>query len=298
MKVYNNHTTGCPQVHFRFYNFDAFHNNSNFTFIDSPQVFTKIPKEVFNEKIVYLELEEPNRFFVKDVGWFNHFEFDKYFYKVFSICPFTTKWSNKIHGTNNESVFMPIFFQPYENNKIYDIIYAGHIYPGNIETDVSVLTNFNYRIVSNTESPIITNKSATHEEKFKLISQSKICLVHNLLYPTEEHINAVKAIPQYQENEAFSLLDKGIVPQIKIRALEAALCKSLILCKRDPWNVIENYFEPNEDFIYYDKDNVKDQIQEILANYEKYLPIINNAFNKVQKYTTEAFYKKYLEGLV
>ena len=296
MKVYNKHTTGSLQAHYQFYDFDKFHNDANFTFIDSPQIFTDIPKEVFNDKIVYLELEEPNRFFV-NVDWFHHFEYDKYFSKIFSICPYTTAWFKKVHNIDRTHVFIPICHKPQDNTKLYDIMYAGHIYPGDIERDVSVLKDFNYRIVSNTDHALVTNKSASHEEKLQLISQSKISLVHNLLYPTPEQISFIKTTPRWNENEAFSILDNGLVPQIKGRVFEAALGKSLILCQRDPWNVIEKYFEPGKDFIYYDRGREKFQIQEILDNYDDYLPIIENAYNKGLNYTTEAFFNKYLRDL-
>jgi DNA-directed RNA polymerase subunit F len=296
MKVYNRNTTGSPQAHYRFYDFDRFEHPGKFVFIDSPQVFTEMPREIFEEKIVYLELEEPNRFFV-NVDWFNHFDYDKYFFKIFSICPYTTKWLNSIYGTNREHTFIPICHKEQSTEKLYDIIYAGHIYEGNIENDVSILKHFNYRIVSNTDHPMTTNKCATHNEKLRLIAQSKISLVHNLLYPTIDHIDFIKTIPEYHKNEAFSLLDWGIVPQIKGRTFEAALCKSLILCQRDPFNVIEHYFDPNKDFIYYDKEHIKEQITDILDNYEIYLPIIESAYSKAQQYTTESFFNKHLRNL-
>jgi glycosyl transferase family 1 len=297
MIVYNKYTTGSPQAHYRYYDFERFNNNANFTFIDSPQVLTDIPADFFhNRKIVYLELEEPNRFFV-NVNWFNHFEYDKYFSKVFSICPYTTEWYNKIYNSDHTHTFIPIRHQPQNTEKSFDIIYAGHIYEGNIETDVMALKDFNYRVVSNSDHPITTNKSATNEEKLKLISQAKISLTHNLLYPTTDHINFIKTIPRYNENEAFSLLDRGIVPQIKGRTFEAALCKSLILCQRDQFNIIEKYFEPNKEFIYYDKENAKEQIKDILNNYDQYLPVIENAYIKAQNYTTEAFFNKHLKDL-
>lgn len=296
MQVYNKHTTGSAQAHYRFYDFDKFKNNNDFLFIDSPQVFTDIPKEIFNQKIVYLELEEPNRFFV-NVDWFHHFEYDKFFSKIFSICPFTTKWFKEMHNIERTHVFIPIAHKEQNFNKIYDIMYAGHIYPGDIENDVSIIKDFNYRIVSNTDHLLVTNKSASHEDKLKLISESKISLIHNLLYPTKDHIDFIKTIPFYEKNEAFSLLDKGVVPQIKGRVFESALCKTLMLCQKDPWNVIENYFKPNEDFIYYDKNNAKEQIQDILNNYDNYLPIIENAYKKGLNYTTDSFYEKYLKDL-
>ena len=294
MKVYHEHTTGA-QVHFRYYDFDKWiDKEDDFVFIDAPQVFTDIPDDFWKQKIVYLEQEEPNRFF-SNVGWFNHYEFDDKFSEVFSICPYTTDWYNSM-GKNHTNVFMPITYQPQQEDKLYDICFAGHIYAGQIEEDVSVLKNFNYRVISNSEHKITTDKSVSQEEKLQIISQSKISLVHNLLYPTEEHIANVKKISGWEKNAAFSRLDEGIVPQIKGRVFEAAMCKSLILCQRDPWNVIERFFEPEKEFVYYDKGCGKEKIEEILANYENYLPVIEAAYEKSLNYTTKSFATKYLKA--
>jgi spore maturation protein CgeB len=86
-----------------------------------------------------------------------------------------------------------------------------------------------------------------------------------------------------------------LVPQLKSRVFEAAFSRSLILCKRDPFNVIENFFEPEEEFVYFDEGELKEKLVDILLNYEKYLPIIENAYVKaVNQYTTEEFFNQYL----
>jgi hypothetical protein len=149
-------------------------------------------------------------------------------------------------------------------------------------------------LVSNTNNSLVTHKSVDNKEKLRLITSSKISLVHNLLYPTKEHIDFIKTIPNWEGNEAFSLLDQEIVPQIKGRVFESALCKSLILCKKDQFNVIEHFFEPNKEFIYYEDEK---QIQNILDNYDDYQHIIEAAYNKAQNYTTKAFFNKYLRNL-
>jgi glycosyl transferase family 1 len=291
VNIYREYITGCPQVHYRFFDFDKYQSKSDFIFIDCPQELNQIPLEIFNNKILYLELEEPNRFF-SDVAWFNHFSYDKYFNKVFSTCPYTVKWKNDL---NYQYVFMPFLWEPQiKTEKLFDIVYVGHLYEGPIEENIQVLKYFDYRIASNTEHPMNTNKSISYQEKLKLVSQAKITLVHNLLYPTAEHIKNVKMISRWNEHEAFSLIDQGIVPQIKMRTIEAAMCKSLILCQQDPFNVIEQYFT-NDEFVYYDKQYAREQITDILNNYDKYLPIIEKAFIKVQNYTTKVFFEKYLK---
>lgn len=297
MKVYNEYITGSLQAHYQFYNFDKFNNDANFIFIDSPQIFDKVPQDILDQKIIYLELEEPNRFF-SDVEWFNHFEYDKYFSKIFSICPYTTKWFKEVYNIERTHTFIPINKDTIvHNEKQYDIIYAGHIYDQNITNDINLMKEFNYRLISNTEHPLVTNKSCSNEEKLKIISESKISLIHNLLYPTEEQVKFIKTIPNWDKNEAFSLLDQGIVPQIKGRVFESALCKSLMLCKKDQFNIIEKYFEPEKEFIYYNQDTAVDQIKDILKNYDDYLPIIESAYNKALNYTTEEFFNKNLKDL-
>jgi spore maturation protein CgeB len=86
------------------------------------------------------------------------------------------------------------------------------------------------------------------------------------------------------------------MPQIKGRTFEAAFSKSIILHKFDKWNVIEDWFVPNEDFIYFtDEKDLEEKIYEILKNYDGYKYIAENAYNKaMNKYTTESFIKNYI----
>jgi preprotein translocase subunit Sss1 len=143
------------------------------------------------------------------------------------------------------------------------------------------------------------------------IAESKVTLVQNLLYPRWYHILNVWRIPDWQHNEAFrfipawwepwKLLDreKILVPQLKSRVFEAAFGRSLILCKRDPFNVIERYFTPNKEFIYFEEGQLEEKLEEILSNYRKYQRVIDAAFDRAKKeYTTKAFVQKYLKKLL
>ena len=95
---------------------------------------------------------------------------------------------------------------------------------------------------------------------------------------------------------AFKFINKKIVPQQKSRMFEAAFSRSLMLVKKDPWNLIEYFFNPNQDFIYFNKEeDLPKLINKILKNYNLYKPMVNNAFKKAKKnYTVDIFYKKYL----
>lgn len=260
-------------------------------------------------RVVRLEFEEPNKFFIPE-------DFDAYdadFHKVLTLCPFTTEYFNNRHVVERR---VPIFFPfneeftPSKNEKRYDIIYTGHLHPKPIMRDMKTISRFNYRLVSNSDHELVTDRGVGYEEKLSLISQSKITLTHNLLYPTVRHVFNVWKYPEWTANKAFSDIPRGLVglakrlltgpeievPQLKSRIFEAAFCRSLILCKKDNFNVIEKYFTPGEEFVYYEEGGLVETVNKILANYDAYLPVIDRAYKRAaEQYTTAAFFEKYLK---
>jgi hypothetical protein len=261
-------------------------------------------------RVVRLEFEEPNKFFIAE-----DFEaYDGDFHKVFTLCPFTAKYLNERQRADRR---VPIFFPFNENSippkseKLYDIIYTGHLHPKPILRDMKAISRFNYRLVSNSDHELVTNRGVGYQEKLSLISQSKITLTHNLLYPTVRHVFNVWGYPNWRGNQAFSdipgpfgLLKKLLVgpeievPQLKSRIFEAAFCRSLILCKKDNFNVIEKYFIPDKEFIYYEEGCLVETVNKILSNYDRYLPVIDNAYSRaVDQYTSAAFFDKYLKKI-
>lgn len=261
-------------------------------------------------RVVRLEFEEPNKFFIGE----NFSAYDRDFHRIFTLCPFTAKYLNKSQGVERrEPIFFPFNkrFIPPETSKKYDVIYTGHLHPKPILRDMNTISRFNYRLVSNSDHELVTDRGVGYEEKLSLIAQSKITLTHNLLYPTARHVMNVWKYPAWRTNLAFAdipgpfgLLKKFLagsdieVPQLKSRIFEAAFCRSLILCKKDKFNVIERYFTPGKEFVYYEEDNLAATVDRILLDYEDYLPVINNAYLRaIENYTTDAFFDKYLKAL-
>jgi hypothetical protein len=105
-------------------------------------------------------------------------------------------------------------------------------------------------------------------------------------------VNFIKNRTDWQKNEAFKHIDDlKIIPQFKSRCNEAAFSKTLNLVQRDPWNIIERYYEKDE-FVYFDSINdLPKVIQNILDNWENYIPMIEKAYKKSLNYTTEELYK-------
>ncbi len=326
MKIipFNNQSLG-PQDPNKYNDFSRFNTDTDdFVFIESSWFDDEdIIKKSFGKKIVYIEFEEPNRFLVLNNNKFipnTHDYFGEKYQKILTICPFTAKWLNKKNNTKKRiPVFQPFNeqFIPPQTKKKIEVIYTGHIVSPEITRIIETISNFNYRFVSNSDSPLVTNKSISYKEKLKLISETRISVVHNLLYPEYQHIQSVWQIPDYYENKAFKLVPKKlpdfipnilkrlyiskktiIIPQVKQRLFEAAFCRSLILCRKDPFNVIEYFFTPGKEFIYYEDGKLYEKITEILSDFEQYQQVIDNAFKKADsKYTTKEFVKKYLTNI-
>ena len=262
------------------------------------------------KRVVRLEFEEPNKFFLHDVQ-------DKYdgdFYKVFTLCPYTAAWMNERQGVERR---VPIYFPfnerytPARREKEYDVIYTGHIVAPPVLRDIQTLSGFNYRFVSNSPHALVTNQGATYEQKMDLIARTRVTLVHNLLYPRVYHLVNVWRYPGWRSHQAFRqlpsplgvasfFLRRGdmVVPQLKSRVFEAAFGRSLILCKHDPFNVIERYFEPEREFVYYREGELAATLKRILADYARYEAVAERAFERASRdYSTAAFFETHLKNL-
>lgn len=84
-------------------------------------------------------------------------------------------------------------------------------------------------------------------------------------------------------------------PQLKTRCFEAAFGKSLMLVKKDKYNLVEDWFTENEDFLYFEEGNLHSSIKHCLEHYNKYESMIESAYTKaMNNYTTKHFVERYL----
>ena len=263
------------------------------------------------QKVVYLDLEEPNRFFSADPA-FNRHAYEDSFHHVLTLCPYTAAWLNRRQASARRTpVFFPFNerFIPERCEKSFDVIYTGHLVAPAVSRLVDAIAPFNYRLVSQTDDPRVTDRSASYVQKLELIARSRVTVVQNLLFLRPGHVRAVRSVAGWEENEAFGDIvraaDDGeasagevVAPQIKSRVFEAAFCRSLILCRRDRWNVIERFFEPGEQFVYYEEGSLRETLGRILADFGTYKRLIDRAFERArEQYTTEAFFNRYLSAI-
>jgi len=230
-------------------------------------------------------------------------EYDNKFDIVYSICPFTNQWlNNKGLGREYRTMFYPFseHLIPQECEKQYDVIYHGGIHGREHVDCLDAMMYYNYRYCTMTHHineltarhvPYATNVNLQFQEKIDLIAKTKISICYNLVHIFPEHVGVIKSYDGWEKNAAFREVDKQrIKPQFKTRMHEAAISKTLNLVHRDRWNVVEDYYEPDKEFIYFDDSiDLREKIHDIVNDWENYSGVVENAFEKAKKYTVKNF---------
>jgi hypothetical protein len=212
--------------------------------------------------------------------------------KLLSTCPYSIEYYNNLYN-DDRRVYCHLPFNvdniPTDFTKKYDVFFSGHVFPDNnfISGYVKIIEKFNHCIVSFNHGNFT---GASYKQKIQLNANSKISVVHNCLF-NQTNIQFEKVFK--------NIKDSRFIPQPKGRTLEAAACKSIMLCHFEEFRCVEWYFEPDKDFIYwYNTDDLEEKIHEILNNYEKYTYLADNAFYKlINNWTTHHFFEKYLKNL-
>lgn len=230
-----------------------------------------------------------------------------YFDEVYTICPYTSNvlntTQNKISNTKYTPICFPFrekYFDKYKSitisDKETDVIYYGNLHHTIYYDLIRSISKFNYAFSTishhnQTEemANLITHFNLPSEKKWNLLSKSKMSVGFNLIFLRDDQIANLKNIPNI---ESFKNIDiaynKSILPQMKTRMVEAAACKTLMLMYKDDWNVIEEWFEPNKHFLYWETfEELETLISDVSINYEKYWPIVEAANEHVQQYSIE-----------
>jgi hypothetical protein len=293
LKVIKDLTIEVPGTNAHYLNLDLYQDDDDSKVLFYGYVFLEdLTKRLLiktEAEKTYLNLTMPTEFCqTQKIG--RDFIFDR----VYGICPYTCEWLNDLELNNR---FRFIFYPFNENDippktkKLYDVIYHGGIHMQEHIDMIKHIKNLNYRYLTQTfcingetenHIPFATDLDLTNEEKILKIAQSKISIAFNY-FPVRHKNDAfnIKAKPNWNKNEAFKHIDDlKIIPQFKSRVNEAAFSRTLNLVKRDPWNVIERFYEKDE-FIYFDDvDELPELILKISENYSDYEPMIEKAFKK------------------
>lgn len=262
MKVITNFSKNYPEDPIRFFNFEEYEDQ----YRDCELYVGAWPSEVIRQ-----ESTRPKIFFSTEEQLHPQDgtnQFLPFVEKIVTICH--PKFSKR---QKREFAFFPLneSLVPEKQEKIYDCIYTGLATNDMIQKMIATMVKFNYCYVSFQSHSGVTAVNVDYLEKLKLIAQSTTCIVHNIL--------------------------GNNTPQLKSRPFEAAFCQSLMLCYKDDYNVIEDWFTPNEDFLYFsNEDELSVLISHARANPAFYDNIINNAYDKaMNNYTTKHFLDRYVK---
>lgn len=249
------------------------------------------------EKRAYLNLEAPCSF----TSTQSSVDEQMYFTHVYSICPHTCDWLNGKGITKFTPIPFPFsagFMVNTDAEKKYDAMYMGTLMNGEHIGIIDVLKNFNYIHTSlfNRRQPYRpTHVKIPSYKKLDLLARSRVSVAVNMAPIGTAHIKSITSYDDWASNSAFSHLKDGYIPQFKPRVIESMICKTLVLVRRDWWNVIDKWFVPEKHFVYWDDlDDLKVKIKDVCENYAKYAPIVEEAYKKVMEYEINRIY----EGII
>jgi hypothetical protein len=240
-------------------------------------------------------------------------DFEDYFNEYYTICPYSAEWLNECF---HEREKFKLAIVPYNINDIpqveyekeYDVIWWGNLHSIDHIHILEAMRNFKSHFYTvhpahwtvkmeeqyfHRYTNQIAGISEPRRNMWEVLRKTKIFVMTNVIPLTQKNIKSIKSMPYWQKNKAFSHLEQLRIPQMKTRAVEAAFNKTLSLVKRDPWNVIEYFFEPEVDFLYYDSnEELPGMIKKITENWDDYKHIVDNAYNKaVEHYTSQKLFE-------
>ena len=224
---------------------------------------------------------------------FYHLDAYSFFTEVYCVCPFTCKFMNDYFGYEKFKYFPYMFTNrsvTEYGNYDADCSWMGSIHGQDHISAIEVISKFKYKFLTSQRNtwmhhPYEYNK-ATHvflpnDDKLKELSKCKSSLSFNMIYMS----------PASKKNnfKAFEFFDQGIMPQFKVRTFEIASCKSLLIVKKDPWNLVEDFFEPGKEFVYFENfTELEEIINDVSKNFERYQPIVDAAYERCKDYTVES----------
>lgn len=275
---------------------DAFFNGVQF--IDSPFMIEQYGNL---KRKVLLAHWSPCEFILQP----NYYYFDAYenFSEVYSVCPFTCDFMNQYFG-EEKFIYIPY---PYTNTSVnefynYDstVCWFGSINGNEHASMIDTIRKYSYKYITSQKNTwlhhpyeynVCTHVNLSTSDKLKEVSKSKTSITINKLFRSPS--NQINRGTNNINLKIYDMLDiDNTMPQFKVRTHEIASCKSLILCKKDYWNLIEDFYEPNKHFIYFETfSELEDILNDVEKNFEKYIPIINAAYEQVQKYSVENIFK-------
>lgn len=249
----------------------------------------------------YLNVTMPTEYTQNDFIHDSNHSFDE----IYGICRYSCEWMNYLEGsTRYKYIYYPVSvpqcLDPFSVKK-YDVIYHGGMHSEKYIQMLGILSHYNYRyatmsrginiLTQKASQQYATNIDLTPFDKYSLLNECKISIAFNTFPLNVDQIKNIKNKPKWHKNNAFSALDKHIAPQFKSRVNEAAALGVINLIEYDLWNLVEDFYQPNQDFVYFSNlTDLKSKINMILNNYDQFWDMRVSAYRKSLRYTRKNAY--------
>ncbi len=289
MKVIHDKSGEYPDVINSYYDLEAYSDDDGVSVLfqgyNSSKASQKRDEFLSYQNRVYLNLESPCAFCSTNT----FLEEQKFFTHTYTICPYTLKWLNKKIGTKGEAIAFP-YSKNCFSHLDWSIKDTASMYMGTImceehESILKAMSSHSHFVSSLSHHPMATHIGLSSFEKWNLLARVKCSVMMNLCPITDHHKMWIKKNEGFEKHEALNNFDENFVPQFKPRVIESMVCNVVCLVKKDKWNVIENWFTPGEDFIYWETyDELQELIDDIDSNFENYIAITESARKKVEKF--------------
>ena len=309
MKVVRREGGEYPDCIVKYFNFNKFNDDlSEKVFFWGWKCFedseTKEKYKDYKDRI-FLDTASPCAF----LDNFDFVERARYFTKFYTICPLTAQLLND-NGVNAEAVCFPYpewEMEPLNDvinpdMKKFDSIYYGQVHDPFYKPMIQTISKYNHQFLTISThgldqelANLVTQFNVCTLSKCATLALSKSCVGVNLLFCRQSQKQYTEYyLKNYKiSDEVGSMLTSNIMPQMKTRMIESASCKTLMLLHRDKFNIIEEWFEPNKHFIYWDNyEQLEAILDDITRNYENYWDIVEEANKHVEQYSITNFWRK------
>ena len=268
---------------------------------------------------VFIDFEQPNTWYGgPDDAPFKHaLSREQTFDKIFTIHEPIVAKRNSILGVDRyKYVFFPFNMKhapQLTEDKKYDFFFSGHWYGAGyclhrevivpaFDTLISQIDNFSHYIVSGYAAPgVPSGRGISYDQKLAENSKSKISIAYNHQEISPRFHGMIPRLQAEITDIRKDATGHYCINQHKARVIEGFMSKTLVLIYNDPYNSIEDFWVPNEHFIYYyDKNDLVLKVIDIRENYysDKYQKIINAGHEHTKKeYSVQQFYNKYIKDL-
>jgi len=244
----------------------------------------------------------------------------------FTMCPFSAEWVNdhlgRCHRTPMWQAVPTAFIRPFVPlaERQFDIVYMSAFTNNGPLREVlrGVFPKYNSRWFSARKAHgfAIPRKDIAQPLKVRLeaTAQSRMALIVNALFfdNVTQVVADFLARPILASHAAFTqvrriaagepppLRDFVAVPQMKSRTFEAAMCGALMMVFDDRENIIERYFEPDTEFLYWrNVSHLEALMAHVVAHPAAYEPIARRAYEKTRRlYTTERWVEMLVQPII